>query len=181
MEHLFPNLTTGLAYLHDFEDGDIRVALTLQPTQNLDKNYNNMLTDRHYALNIKAYEDSFSWSLSGGYFRELDHSHAWYAGAGIQKETNDWTLQTELFSKSQTYGKDIPYDGYMQATWHMLEHHDIVLRAERYKDQDLQVKENIFLSGYTYRPRPWIAIKGEYIYHTVLSKSRSAISFSLLF
>ncbi len=181
LKNIFPNLTTGISYQQQFKEKEKELILTLQHNDNLDKKYNNILNNRHYALSYKSFEESFSWSIGGGYFHTLNKTDSYYAGVGFEKESLDWTILSELFSKKEEKGDSIPYDGYLQLTRHIYYRHDIVFRTEFYKDEKLNIHENISLLGYTYRPLPSIAIKGEYIKHTILPKSRIVLSISAIF
>lgn len=181
LENVFPKLTTGMAIYQSFDEGDKELSLTMQKNQDLDDSYNNIIVDRHFGVSYKDSEESFSWRLSGGYFRTVERRDYYYLGLGYQKELLAWMFTGEVFTKQGEVDDSIPYDGYMQATWHLYYHHDVIFRTEFYKDDNVHLKENISLLGYTYRPVPSIAIKGEYVNHTELPKSRFVASFSWIF
>ncbi len=181
MENIFPKLTTGISIYQSFEEGEREISLTIQHNNDLDKHYNNIIVDRHYSLGYKDTMDEFVWRLSGGYYKSVDNRDYFYAGAGIRKEFLNYTLLSELFTKRGEKKRDIPYDGYLQLTWHMFYMHDLVFRSEFYNDESMKIKENISLLGYTFRPMPSFSIKTEYIRHSKLSKNRFVFSISAMF
>ena len=180
LRRVFPKLTTGVLYHHDMFQDDASFSLTLQHNQNIDKDYNNIVVDRHYALAYQRYEGLFSWRGNVGYFKEDGIGDAYYMGVGAQMLGDEWTVLGEVFRKNQEH-HDIPYDAYLQATWHVLYGQDIVFRTQQYKDVSLAVSENISLLGYTYRPWASLALKGAYIRHSSLDKSRFVFSLSVIF
>ncbi len=181
LENLFPKLTTGISLYQSFDEGDKEFSLTLQNNKDLDASYNNIEVDRHVSISYKENREVFVWRMSAGYYRTVKRSDYFYAGIGYKQELENWMLIGELFTKQGEKEKNIPYDTYMQITYHMGYYHDMVFRTEFYKDKSLYLQENISLLGYTYRPIPSIAIKGEYVHHTKLPKSRFVASFSWIF
>lgn len=182
LEHIFPELTTGILYTHSFEDELQSLSLTIQHNKALDNRYNNLKINRHYAAGYTYSGDSVSWKFNGGYYRMQSGQRSWYTGIGCRMEYPEWTIQSELFRKQSEHTvATIPYDGYIQITKHLSSHHDLVLREERYKDRSQPVEEGISLVGLTYRPSSSTLCKGEYLWHTRLPKNRFVFSFSVLF
>ncbi len=181
LEHIFPKLTTGLMIAHTFDESDCGLSITFQHNNDFDKHYNNIVTDRHYALAFKKNTDYFIWRLNGGYYRTPDAKEFYYGGIGARRETGHYTLTGELFTRQGNRHRNIPYDGYCQLTWHMMHRHDLAFRTEYYRDEALKVRENISLAGYTYRPIPAVALKAELVRHTQLPKNRLVLSVSAMF
>ncbi len=181
MENIFPKLTTGISIYQSFDEGEREVSLTFQHNNDLDKHYNNIIVNRHYSLGYKDATNEFIWRLSGGYYKSTERYDYLYGGIGIKKEFLDYTLLSELFTKKGEKNRDIPYDGYFQLTWHIFYMHDLVFRTEFYKDNSKDIKENISLLGYTFRPLPSLSIKTEYVKHSKLPKNRFVLSVSAIF
>lgn len=181
LEYVFPKLTTGLMAAHSFDEDDARLSLTIQHNNDFDKHYNNIITDRHYALAYRQTTAYFTWRFNAGYYRTSDTKRYFYGGIGVRRETRHYTLTGELFTRQGNKHRNIPYDGYCQLTWHMMHRHDLAFRTEYYRDQTLKVRENISLVGYTYRPIPAVALKAEMVRHTQLPKSRFVLSVSAMF
>ncbi len=181
MEVMFPELTTGIEYAKSLSDEEILFSLTLQNNSDMDKQYNNFYINRHYAFMLRYAGYNHTLKLNGGYFKETNNKESFYAGIAYQHESDKWTLQSELFTREAVNAKDIPYNGYIQLTRHFGIHHDIVAREEIYKDNIANVRENISLIGYTYRPRTSIALKGEYVHHSKLPRHLLIISASMVF
>jgi hypothetical protein len=181
LEHIFPKLTTGIMLTRTREANDDEISLTIQHNNDFDRHYNNIPVDRHYGIAFKKSLSWLIWRLNGGYYRTLDKHRYYYGGIGARRETYRYTLTGELFTRQGKDRANIPYDGYCQLTWHLFYRHDLAFRTEYYRDQALHVHENISLVGYTYRPRPSVAIKAELVRHTQLPKSRLVLSLSAMF
>ena len=181
LKNIFPKQTTGVMYKRSLKEGDAAFSAMFQHNNNIDKNYNNMVLDRHYALNYQNMSGQFFWRVGAGYFRRDSGQDAFYTGLGVSKESDTWTWLGEVFHKREGDSNDIPYDGYIQGTWHWQYAHDLVFREEMYHDKKSDVRENISLLGYTYRPWASVAVKGEYVWHSKLPKNRFVFSLSVIF
>jgi hypothetical protein len=181
MQDTFPELTTGLLYTHSFSDEEQILSFIFQHNSDIDKQYNNMEVDKHYGIGYTYYGQICTWRMNGGYYHNKRDNNSFYGGISYQKESTYWTLQGELFTKQSAKNHDVPYNIYAQFTNHIANQHDLIFRQEFYKDNFLHIKEGISLIGYTYRPRPFIAIKGEYVKHSSLPKNRLVFSFSVVF
>ncbi|MCH9741174.1 MAG: hypothetical protein K0U38_10125 [Epsilonproteobacteria bacterium] len=181
VKSVFPKATTGVMYQKGIEDED-SLSLTLQYNDDIGNHDESIVVDRHLAMMYYGVSsDMFSWRMAGGSFRKYKGYEAYYLGAGIQYDSDEVTLQSELFTQQNSSGFDIPYSGYLQSVWHFVNRQDAVVRFEHYQDEILDVHEAIFLIGYTYRPWENMVFKGEYIYHTQLPLNRFVYSFSVLF
>ncbi len=181
MENTFPELTTGLMVTKSFWDEEQLFSVTAQNNPDLDRNYNNMKTDRHYAFGYTYADYATTWRINGGYFHEKHRGDAYYGGISYRNESSRWTIQSELFHKTQNNHRTIPYNFYLQLTRHMTDRHDLVFRQEFYKDHSIATKEAISLVGFTYRPHPSLTFKTEYIRHSVLPLNRIVFSCSMVF
>jgi len=181
MKTTFPELTTGVLINRSFDDEKQSLSFTVQDNRDLDRNYNNMKVDKHYAAGYTYTTDSTVYRLNGGYFHQKAEGDAFYAGLSYRYENENWTIQSELFHKNQKNRRDIPYNAYLQCTRHLNDRHDVIFRQEFYKDNAIRTKETISLIGYTYRPRPAVALKTEYVRHSVLPENRILFSWSMVF
>ena len=179
LKSTFPNLTTGMMCEYNFDQEESTISLTFQHNQNISKRYNNLQTNRHYSIGFTKYSDYFTYKINSGYFYDSSNNHVFYGGVGFENRTDTFTILGELFTKQTNSNQDTPYDGYFQTTWHILDKHDITLRGERYKNQNL--KESISILGYTFRPKPSITLKGEYIQHSRVKNNRFLFSYSMVF
>ncbi len=180
-EVMFPELTTGITLHHTFNDETTTASLTLQHNPNIDTQYNNLKIDRHYALSLNYSDFTYAYKLNIGYFREKNTTESVYAGIAYQQETDNWTFQGELFTRACFDKPDIPYNGYLQLTRHFGLHHDLIFRQEFYKNNQTHIKEGISLIGYAYRPKTSVALKTEYVRHSVLPVHHIIFSASVIF
>jgi len=181
MENTFPELTTGLMVTKSFWDEEQVFSVTVQNNPDLDRNYNNMKTDKHYAFGYTYADYATTWRINGGYFHEKHKGNAYYGGISYRNESTRWTIQSELFHKTQNNHRTIPYNFYLQLTRHLTDRHDLVFRQEFYKDYSIATKEAVSLVGFTYRPHPSLTFKTEYIRHSVLPLNRIVFSCSMVF
>ncbi len=180
-ERTFPELTTGVMLSRSFAEETAQMTLMLQHNRSIDSCYNNMRLDRHYAMTLSYYGYDDSWRLSGGYFRRTEADENYYAGIAYQRETEHWSIQSELFTLKSEKERNIPYNGYAQFVRHLHEKHELIFRQEFYKDEQIDTSEAISLFGYAYRPRPNIVFKSEYVRHSRLPQNRFVCSFSMVF
>ena len=180
-ENTFPELTTGLMVTKSFWDEEQIFSITIQNNPDLDKNYNNIKTDKHYAFSYTYADYATTWRINGGYFHEKGKGDAYYGGLSYRYENTLWTIQSELFHKTQNNRRTIPYNLYLQLTRHLTDSHDLVFRQEFYEDHAIEIKDAISLIGFTYRPHPSLTFKTEYIRHSVLPLNRIVFSCSAVF
>jgi hypothetical protein len=178
--NFFPKATTGVLYNQNINENN-SFSLTFQDNKDIAHQDESIHVNRHKALAYYGVNNDFSWRFSLGTYRESNHKKARYIGMGSEYNGEDFLIQTELFTQNTAKSDEKPYSGYVQSTWHFKETQDAVLRFESYQDNALDVKENIYLLGYVYRPNSNTALKGEYIHHTKLPLNRLVYSFSVLF
>ena len=178
--NFFPEATTGLLYRYNLNDEN-SLSFTFQDNPDIAHQDGVINVERHKAFAYSGAKDDLSWRFSVGEYKEDNSVEADYIGLGSKYEADDFEVQAELFVQDSELSDEKPYSAYLQPTWHFKENHDTVMRFERYKDKSLDVKENIYLLGYVYRPNSNTALKAEYIYHTELPLNRFVYSFSVLF
>lgn len=178
--NFFPKATTGVLYRYRLNE-EHAFSFTFQDNEDLSHQDNSITVNRHKGLAYHGTKNDLSWRFSLGEYKEDNSLEANYVGIGSQYDVDEFTLQAELFMQNSEISEEKPYSGYVQSTWHVKEKHDAVVRFESYEDHVLDVKEEIYLLGYIYRPNNNMAIKGEYIYHTELPLNRFVYSISVLF
>ena len=181
MLELFPTLSSGIGIHHALND-TLSLSLSLQHNKDLEGIDNNILVNTHYSLWLKGHEETYSWGLGGGYFEEVTRRFSsTYATIGFEKEYQFWHLLGEFYTRDAKQGVDIPYDVYIQGTYHLSAKQVLVLRTESYNKSTIDTHNNTVLFGYTYRPYPSMALKGEYEKHRIDERSHGVFSFSVLF
>lgn len=180
LKYVFPKATTGLMYQNHFNDDD-SFSLTFQHNDDIGKEDDSVIVDRHIGMAYHKVINDFSWRVAGGFYKNIKETEAHYFGLGVQYDTDLVSLQSEIFTQHSNQGQDKPYSGYAQSVWHFLDRQDLVFRFEAYDDEELFTEEQIYLLGYVYRPLANIAIKGEYIHHTELPLNRFVASLSVMF
>jgi len=178
--NFFPKATTGVLFRQNINEEN-SFSLTLQENKDIGHQDNEIEINRHWGVAYYGTKDDFSWRFSAGRYKEGKGLNSDYMGIGFEYDGELLSLQSELFTQQSDKAEDKPYSGYVQSTWHFKEHHDAVVRFESYRDNAMDVKEQIYLLGYTYRPTSNIALKSEYIYHSQLPFNRFVYSFSVLF
>jgi len=178
--NFFPKATTGVLYRYRLNE-EHSFSFTFQDNPDLSHQDNVINVEEHKAFAYHGTKDDLSWSLSLGEYQEDNSLEANYVGLSSQYDADNFTLQAELFMQNSEDSQEKPYSGYLQSTWHVKEHHDAVVRFERYDDHSIDEEEEIYLLGYVYRPNRNMALKGEYIYHSKLPLNRFVYSFSVLF
>jgi len=178
--NFFPKATTGVLF-HQHLNEENSFSLTFQNNKDMAHQDNTIQVEKHKALAYYGVDEDLSWRFSFGEYQEDKHKKARYLGVGSEYDGEDFSLQVELFTQQTNHNDEKPYSGYVQSTWHFKENQDAVVRFESYRDNELEVKEQIYLLGYAYRPTNNIAIKGEYIYHSELPLNRFVYSLSVLF
>jgi hypothetical protein len=180
IEHLFPKATTGLMYKGNLENHS-SYRIMMQSNKDIGKADESIVSDRHFALSYYKEYDNFSWSLASGLYKDTQGFYANYSGLGFEYESDNFMVQSELFTQKSRSEKSKPYSAYLQPVWFYDAKQSLVLRLERYKDEELGANEGIVLFGYAYRPWSNVALKAEYIYHTQEPLDRFVYSLSVMF
>jgi len=189
INHLFPKATMGILYQQDVGE-ESSFSLTFQHNKDIAHQERNTLLyqekvlsiDRHIGFSYHGVKENLSWRFSAGAYRETNKKKSLYMGIGSEYDGEEFSIEAELFTQSSNKeSEDKPYSGYLQSTWHFQASQDAVVRFENYQDNTLDIKEQIYLLGYAYRPTNNIVVKSEYIYHSELPLSRFVYSISVLF
>jgi len=178
--HMFPRYTFGAMFKQEIDENN-KLLLTLQKNRDFTHQEYALESKEHLSLAYYGEKDDLLWHLSIGEYEDTSENDFNYLGLALQYDGEDIGLQSEVYMQESNVKNYVPYSGYAQATWHFEEHQDLVGRVERYKDTGLNVEENIYLFGYAYRPTPNMALKAEYIKHSVLPINQMVYSFSVLF
>lgn len=185
---VYPKHTTGIdlsyEYLNEYET---KVDLIVQNNDDIDKKYNNIKVDKHYALSAQINSDYTSFKLNGGYFRSespLYHDQNFYYGVASFLFDNDTIKVSGEFATQFTDTRTtIPYAFYLQSVYTLTEKHYTIIRLESFKIDDVtQTQEDsVSIFGYTYRPIFPVALKAEYQMHSEKKQNQFIASFSVLF
>ena len=181
---LYPKFTTGVgtSYLY-YGTGELKVDLIVQDNKDLDTEYNNYQTDKHYGFGISYTKDDYSIKLNGGYFHYLQSlsldNDLYYLLISSKYETDKYQIICEAGTQGSNNQTTTKYAAYAQGAYHFTEQHTGVMRIESY--DKLDKKDNILLVGYTYRPLYPIAIKSEYLFHSESALNEVILSLSVLF
>jgi len=178
--NFFPKATTGVLFRQNINEEN-SFSLTLQENKDIGHQDNSIEINRHWGMAYYGIKDDFSWRFSTGRYKESKELRIDYMGIGLEYDGELLSLQSELFTQQSDTTEDKPYSGYVQSTWHFKENHDAVVRFESYRDNVNEIKEQIYLLGYVYRPNSNMALKSEYIYHSKLPLNRLVYSLSVLF
>jgi len=179
-QYVFPQATTGMMYKKRINSEE-RLSFTLQYNKDLAHQEETLKIDKHIALAYVFESDEFSWGISLGTYRDNNHINSHYAGLSVEYDNDLISIQSELFTEEDTVHQGKPYSGYVQSVWHLFDKQDMVMRLEAYYDKKNDLKEEIYLLGYVYRPFSNLSLKGEYVYHSKLPLNRFVYSLSVLF
>ena len=178
--NFFPEATTGVLYRYNINDEN-SLSFTFQDNADIFHQDGISNVKKHKGLTYYGTNNDLSWCFSLGEYKEDNELKANYIGIGAKYDVDEFDIQAEFFVQDSEISEEKPFSAYLQPTWHFKEKHDAVIRFESYKDNILDVKEEIYLLGYVYRPNSNIALKGEYIYHIKLPLNHFVYSLSVLF
>ncbi len=178
---IFPNSTTGILYKIEIKNS-FSTSISIQHNNDINTDMNSFHTDRHYYISLNMEKDTIEWRTAAGWYRIKAGKSRWYMALSFQKLLENMTILGEsAIAVDSSFAKGFSYDIYIQDTWHIRERHDIIFRIEKYKESSIsQNRDLTALAGYTYRPRPNIALKAEYNMYERKS-GKALFSFSLMF
>lgn len=178
---IFPRYMAGAMVEEQINNGD-RLSFSLQNSSDFTHQEDSIGADSHLLLSYYGERDDLSWNIAFGNYREKNaKERVNYGGVSLAYEGESIDLKSELYVKDDGEDGSKPYSGYAEGAWHFLEQHDMVVRAEHYKESSSTLEESIYLLGYVYRPTKNMALKAEYIEHSVLPLNHFLYSFSVLF
>lgn len=157
IESIFPEMSTGLEYKHYFDTTTL--YCTLQHNHGIDDQYNNFSLKHHYAVALAWNAEDSVVKASIGEFAQRNDGDSVYSTLGYMKESSLWKFMIEAGVRKTDSFHKLMYDVYMQNLWHLHVCHDLILRVERFRDRTQSRSDAVF--GYTYRPVPYMAFKGE--------------------
>jgi hypothetical protein len=183
---LFPTFTTGIMVSYStFGKANLKVNLLLQKNADLDASYNNYRMDDHYGLGLVYEKNEWNFKLNLGEFDGLfvnaKSQILYYYMASLKYETEKFQIMSEIGSQKSDKSYTTRYAGYVQGLYHINEEHAAVLRLESYDDVYHNIKEDIAVFGYSYRPTYPVSIKTEYQLHSLQKNNQFLLSFSVLF
>ncbi len=195
---LFPKFTTGAGISYSsYNGGETKIDLMLQNNSDLDSDYNNYTVDRHYGFNFSYEKEDYTFKLNGGYFRNImsyspiepDEPHEllvhpqdlYYFLLSGKYDTPNYQLLGEIGTQRKESEFTTNYAGYIQGLYRFSEQHIGVVRLESYDDTLHDMKDDIAIVGYTYRPIYPVAIKSEYQIHSLHLENQFIFSFSMMF
>ena len=183
---IFPKFTTGLNTSYtSYRNGGLKINATLQHNKSIDdEDYNNYEVDKHYGAGLSYEMDEYTFKINGGYFHadyDISKENLYYLLASTKYEADKYQIIAELGSQKTKKKYTTKYAGYIQGAYRFTQNHIGVLRAELYDNKKLNVSEEIFVVGYTYRPLYPIALKSEYQFHSKEDDNKLLFSLSVLF
>lgn len=180
---IYPKFMTGLKYSYiEYSDIGIGYDVMFQLNENIDAQYNNYQIDQHGGLGVSIESESSLYKANIGYFKVVNGTHYLYYGLiGYRYDNNDWQVMGELGSQYSDNQFTTKYALYLQGLYRFNEHHSLILRGESFESLEYTSAQNMAIVGYTYRPLPPIAIKGEYQLNQDDEKNKFLFSFSVLF
>ena len=183
---VFPKFTTGLdASYSSFNGGELKIDLMAQHNEDLDDFYNNYKIDEHYAFGVAYEKDDYTLKVNGGHFSKIGSANQIedlnYALLSAKYDTEQYQIMGELGAQRSSDKATTPYAGYLQGLYRVTPKHIAVLRAEAYKDNVANLKEEMAVFGYAYRPLYPIALKAEYQLHSNHNEDQILLSLSVMF
>ena len=185
---MFPKLLTGLdlfGYLDD--DNRFKYHLFLQNNKDLDEDYIN-IKNEHFVGASLAYEfsDEIDFGTSiGEYIATIDNKRVKFIESNAKYTNYPFLFQAELaYSNINNQAIDKKSNnlaGYAQGMYNINMKHALISRYEYVHDDELKTTNSIGVFGYSYRPMYSISVKAEYQWNSDAYKSKSLISFSVLF
>ena len=182
---IFPEFTTGLNVAYsNIQSSEIKIDVMIQHNKDFDDNYNNYIIDEHYAVGFTYEKDNYALKINAGHFSQISDTvfkNLNYALIGAKYDTNRYQITTELGYQSSQTKTTRPYASYVQGLYRITAKHHAIIRAEAYKDNVTNIKDNIAIFGYTYRPLYPLALKAEYQLHSLHKEDNLLFSFSVMF
>lgn len=187
VQYLFPRFTTGVNIAYHLEGWDEDILnIMLQETKDLDAYvndvfYNNMDINRHYGVGLEIGSGSTVYRFNTGTFRLRDGEVRYYIAGAFSYEESRFRLQGEAGMQFDEDGLTIPYMGYVQGTYRIVDGQEAVVRVESYDDRVRSMHDTFGVMGYIWRPIFPVAIKGEYQIHRQNDYNKFLFSVSMMF
>ena len=182
---LYPKFTTGInASYSSFNEGELKVDITLQENSDIDDEYNNYQIDRHYGFGITYEKSDYTYKVNGGYFHSIENTNEddlYYFLLSAKYESDNYQFSTEIGTQRSDDDFTTKYAGYIQGLYRFREQHIGIVRVESYDNELRDISDNMAIVAYTYRPLYPIALKSEYQFHQLNEENQFLFSFSVLF
>ncbi|MFK5938462.1 MAG: hypothetical protein QM497_08715 [Sulfurimonas sp.] len=182
---IFPEFTTGINIVYsNIQNSEIKIDVMLQNNKDFDDDYNNYKIDKHYAVGLTYEKDNYAFKINVGHFSQINNTafkNLNYALISAKYDTNKYQITGELGYQSSQTKTTKPYASYIQGLYRITPKHHVVIRTEAYKDNVINIKDNIAIFGYTYRPLYPLALKAEYQLHSLHKEDNLLFSFSVMF
>ena len=185
-QNIFPRLVSGLDVEGYLPGSDtLKYALFVQKNEDIDHGYNNFYCDDHVGAAVTKEFDELEARVWGGRFELEDGTASGYAGATLRYETPELRILAEAAQSRTDYptiqGEKSKESVFLQGAKKLARNHSIAGRYEYYRDESLDLKENLYILGYNYRPLFPVSLKAEYLLHDDSANSMALFSFSILF
>jgi len=184
---IYPTFTTGLgAAYSNYGSGEFKVNLLFQNNNDIDADYNNYKTDKHYGVGISYELNNYTLKMNGGYFHKNDNKveldSLYYLLLSAKYETDDYQILSELGRQESKDVVTTSHAAYIQGLYRFTQQHIGIVRVESYETNAKRaLDEEMTVIGYTYRPLYPIAIKSEYQIHKDQDMNQILLSLSVLF
>ncbi len=187
LDFIFPRFTTGVqgSYTSYSDLSSVQIDVMVQHNDDIDYKYNNYHVDRHYGAGITYSEGDLDLKLNFGAFRNINLDATtelrYYALASLLYEKNDFKITSEFGSQKSNTAFTTEYAGYIQGLYYITPKNAAIIRLESYKNNTINIQDNISIFAYTYRPLYPVALKFEYQLDTKGIEEQFLFSFSVLF
>ncbi|MCW8838334.1 MAG: hypothetical protein OQK11_06500 [Thiovulaceae bacterium] len=184
---MFPKFLSGIdiyGYIPSFDS--ISYHMFGQKNKDLDEEYINIKNKHFFGLSIEN-ESNFDFLYGGsiGEFISEDNKRSRYLSFNLKHDVGLLNTQAEAvisnIHDNNTNKSDYKIATYIQPIYRINSQNSIVARYEYFKDNALNIKRNLGLLGYSYRPVYSVSFKGEYQIHSNSNLNKFIISFSVLF
>jgi hypothetical protein len=185
---IFPKLFTGLDLFGYFDEDDtVKYHLFVQNNKDLDEDYIN-IKNEHFVGASLAYEfsDEIDFGASvGEYITSIENKRVKFIESNVRYDSYPFLLQAEIaysdVNNQTTDKRDNNLAGYAQGMYSLNMKHALISRYEYIDNGELGKSNSIGIFGYSYRPVYSVSLKAEYQWNSDAYKSKSIISFSVLF
>lgn len=184
---IFPKFLSGIdIYGYILGSESLKYHLYAQKNEDLDEDYINIPNKHFYGLSLENEVDyDFKYGADIGEFITLDDKRSRFIGLSLKYENSTIRLQTEAMYSNikdlNTNITDYKFAGYLQSLYKINHQNAIVGRYEHFRNNALDVEQDIGIVGYSYRPVYSISIKSEYQINSDSDLNKFIISFSVLF
>ncbi len=184
---MFPKFLSGIdiyGYIPGSES--LKYHLYGQKNEDLDEEYINIKNKHFYGISLENEVDyDFQYGGNIGEYISLDDKRSRFVGLNLKYENSDIRLQTEAFLSNiedlNTNETDYKFASYIQSMYKINPQNGIVGRYEHFRDNALDMEQDIGIFGYSYRPVYSISIKSEYQINSDNDLNKFIMSFSVLF